>query len=73
MHARKLSRTHEGDLVNNQQHDISRGKNLFLAIAYMVVGALSLLTGVFLLIVHVRYGKKVEDMLDLDMYTPYSG
>ena len=49
------------------------GKNLFLAIAYMVVGALSLLTGVFLLIVHVRYGKKVEDMLDLDMYTPYSG
>ncbi|XP_064599677.1 cell cycle control protein 50A-like [Liolophura sinensis] len=47
------------------------GKNPFLGIAYLVVGSLCIVLGVVFLIIHVKVGKKTEDMINITNRTAY--
>ncbi|CAH0713717.1 unnamed protein product, partial [Brenthis ino] len=48
------------------------GKNPFLGVAYVVVGALCLLLGIVLLVIHVRCSKSTTEMINVNPRTPYS-
>jgi len=47
------------------QTSLLGGKNPFLGIAYMVVGAICLAIGIVFLFIHHKYGKLTSDMLDM--------
>ncbi|CAH2093908.1 unnamed protein product [Euphydryas editha] len=48
------------------------GKNPFLGVAYVVVGALCLLLGIVLLVIHVRCSKSTTEMINVNPRTPYT-
>nr|XP_027228411.1 cell cycle control protein 50A-like [Penaeus vannamei] len=48
------------------------GKNNFLGIAYITVGAICLLLGIIFLIIHIKFGKRAGDQLSINQNTPYS-
>ncbi|KAB7497305.1 Cell cycle control protein 50A [Armadillidium nasatum] len=48
------------------------GKNDFLGIAYITVGAICLLLGVIFLIVHIKFGKRPSDLQNITQNTPFS-
>lgn len=48
------------------------GKNPFLGVAYVVVGAVCLLLGLLLLIIHVKCSKSTTEMINVNPRTPYS-
>ncbi|OWF50738.1 cell cycle control protein 50A-like isoform X3 [Mizuhopecten yessoensis] len=47
------------------------GKNPFLGIAYIVVGSICILLGVIFLIIHIKYGKKVSEAINVTSRTAY--
>jgi hypothetical protein len=47
------------------------GKNPFLGYAYVVVGALFLITGIVLVLIHAKFGRTAKEMIDVDPTTPY--
>ncbi|XP_074660025.1 cell cycle control protein 50A-like [Tubulanus polymorphus] len=47
------------------------GKNPFLGIAYLVVGCLCILLGVIFLVVHIKVGKKPQEMISVNNQTAY--
>lgn len=47
------------------------GKNPFLGIAYIVVGAICLLLGIVFLFIHIKCGKRTSDMINVNPRTPY--
>jgi len=47
------------------------GKNPFLGIAYIVVGAICLVLGVLFLFIHINYGKSTWEMTNVDPRTPW--
>lgn len=48
------------------------GKNNFLGIAYMVVGSICIVLGVAFLFIHVKYGKRPNDMLKVTSRTNFN-
>ncbi|KAK3867454.1 hypothetical protein Pcinc_027088 [Petrolisthes cinctipes] len=48
------------------------GKNSFLGITYIAVGCVCLLLGVIFLIIHIKFGKRAVDLLNINQNTPYS-
>jgi len=48
------------------------GKNPFLGIAYIVVGCICLIIGVIFLFIHLRFGRTLQEMLNINARTPYS-
>lgn len=48
------------------------GKNPFLGIAYIVVGCVCLVLGVILLIIHVKYSKNTNEMINVNPRTSYT-
>jgi len=48
------------------------GKNNFLGIAYMVVGCICVVLGVVFLFIHVKYGKRPNDMLKVTSRTNFN-
>jgi len=48
------------------------GKNPFLGIAYIVVGCVCLLLGVFLLLIHIKFSKSTTEMINVNQRTPYT-
>ena len=48
------------------------GKNSFLGIAYITVGAICLVLGVIFLVIHIKFGKRATDHLNISQNTPYS-
>lgn len=48
------------------------GKNPFLGIAYVVVGCICLLLGVILLLIHVKFSKSPNEMINVNQRTPYT-
>lgn len=46
------------------------GKNPFLGIAYIVVGCICLLVGVIFLVIHLKYGRTTQEMMNI---SPSSG
>ncbi|KAG0692481.1 Cell cycle control protein 50A [Chionoecetes opilio] len=48
------------------------GKNNFLGIAYIAVGCICLLLGIIFLIIHIKFGKRAVDQLNINQNTPYS-
>ncbi|KAG4065400.1 hypothetical protein HA402_002798 [Bradysia odoriphaga] len=48
------------------------GKNPFLGIAYIVVGCVCLLLGVVLLLIHVKFSKSPNEMINVNQRTPYT-
>ncbi|XP_069194400.1 cell cycle control protein 50A [Procambarus clarkii] len=48
------------------------GKNNFLGIAYISVGCLCLFLGIIFLIIHIKFGKRAVDQLNINQNTPYS-
>lgn len=48
------------------------GKNNFLGIAYITVGCICLLLGIIFLIIHIKFGKRAVDQLNINQNTPYS-
>ncbi|XP_076034202.1 cell cycle control protein 50A isoform X2 [Oratosquilla oratoria] len=48
------------------------GKNNFLGIAYITVGAICLLLGIIFLIIHIKFGKRASDHFNINQNTPYS-
>ena len=46
-------------------------RTLFLAIAYITVGAICLLLGLLFLIVHLKYGKELKNLININQLTPY--
>jgi len=48
------------------------GKNNFLGIAYITVGSICLLLGVIFLVIHIKFGKRASDHLNINQNTPYS-
>ena len=51
--------------------NILGNKSPFLGIAYIVVGSICLLLGVIFLLIHIRYGKDIKEVLNIDRMTPY--
>lgn len=47
------------------------GKNPFLGIAYITVGAICLIMGMVFLFIHVKCGKQTSEMLNISARTPY--
>ena len=47
------------------------GRNPFLGIAYIAVGSICLLMGVFFLFSHIKFGKQTNEMLNINSRTPY--
>ncbi|CAG0884403.1 unnamed protein product [Cyprideis torosa] len=47
------------------------GKNPFLGIAYIVVGAVCLAMGVAFLFIHIKFGMSTNEMINVDRRTPY--
>lgn len=47
------------------------GKNPFLGIAYIVVGAICLLLGIVFLFIHIKCGKSTSEMINVTPRTPY--
>ncbi|XP_064634380.1 cell cycle control protein 50A-like [Lineus longissimus] len=47
------------------------GKNSFLGIAYLVVGCLCILLGVVFLIIHIKVGKKPQEVMTVNNRTGY--
>ncbi|CAG0914011.1 unnamed protein product [Notodromas monacha] len=47
------------------------GKNPFLGFAYISVGGLFLVTGIVLVFIHLKFGKSVREMVDVDESTAY--
>ncbi|XP_064100369.1 cell cycle control protein 50A-like isoform X3 [Macrobrachium nipponense] len=48
------------------------GKNSFLGIAYITVGAICLLLGIIFLIIHIKFGKRAVDQLNITPNTGYN-
>lgn len=48
------------------------GKNNFLGIAYITVGAICLLLGIIFLIIHIKFGKRAADQLNINQNTGYN-
>ncbi|CAG7835882.1 unnamed protein product [Allacma fusca] len=48
------------------------GKNPFLGISYIVVGAICLILGIVFLFIHINYGKSTWEMTHVDPRTPYN-
>ncbi|XP_045132373.1 cell cycle control protein 50A-like isoform X1 [Portunus trituberculatus] len=48
------------------------GKNNFLGIAYITVGCICLLLGIIFLIIHIKFGRRAVDQLNINQNTPYS-
>ncbi|XP_052801923.1 cell cycle control protein 50A-like [Mya arenaria] len=47
------------------------GKNPFLGIAYLVVGSICILLGVIFLIIHLKWGRKTQEMINVTNRTPF--
>lgn len=47
------------------------GKNPFLGIAYIVVGCICVLLGVVFLVIHIKFGKKASELINVSDQTPY--
>ncbi|KAL0276979.1 UNVERIFIED_CONTAM: hypothetical protein PYX00_004425 [Menopon gallinae] len=47
------------------------GKNPFLGIAYIVVGAICFLLGIVFLFIHIKCGKSTSEMINVTQRTPY--
>lgn len=47
------------------------GKNPFLGIAYIVVGAICLCLGIVFLFIHIKCGKSTTEMINVNPRTPY--
>lgn len=48
------------------------GKNNFLGIAYITVGCICLLLGIIFLIIHIKFGRRAVDQLNINQNTPYN-
>ncbi|KAL5006377.1 hypothetical protein ScPMuIL_015183 [Solemya velum] len=47
------------------------GKNPFLGIAYLVVGSICIALGVIFLVIHLKWGKKATDVINISGHTVY--
>ena len=48
-------------------------KNSFLGLAYISVGGFCILLGIATLLVHIKYGEKLHESMDITSATPYKG
>ncbi|XP_023341218.1 cell cycle control protein 50A isoform X1 [Eurytemora carolleeae] len=48
------------------------GRNPFLGIAYIVVGVICFLMGVVFLFIHLRFGRKTQEMMNITARTPFN-
>ncbi|KAL4225221.1 Cell cycle control protein 50A [Mactra antiquata] len=48
------------------------GKNPFLGIAYLVVGSICILLGVIFLIIHLKWGRRTSEMINVTSRTSYN-